>query len=127
MLRCALDEKGSVVAWNLRRLRVRRGLSQEKLALDARIRSPYVGGLERREENPTVDLLDKLARTLKTAVVVVVVARPRYLCRFDQGRRGKERKKQCKIAHVGPPDSFDSRRNAVRFPILVGLAKDSVF
>jgi transcriptional regulator with XRE-family HTH domain len=51
----------SLVAWNLRRIRVMRGLSQERLAFEAGIDRSYVGGLERREENPTVDLLDRLA------------------------------------------------------------------
>jgi transcriptional regulator with XRE-family HTH domain len=54
----------ALVAWNLRRIRVRRGLSQERLAFDAGVDRSYVGGLERREENPTVDVLDRLAKTL---------------------------------------------------------------
>jgi len=54
----------ALVAWNLRRLRVKRGLSQELLAHDAGVDRAYVGGLERKSENPTVDLLDKLAATL---------------------------------------------------------------
>jgi transcriptional regulator with XRE-family HTH domain len=54
----------ALVAWNIRRIRVRRGLSQERLAFDAGVDRSYVGGLERREENPTVDLLDRLAMTL---------------------------------------------------------------
>jgi len=54
----------ALIAWNLRRIRVKRGLSQERLAYDAQVDRAYVGGLERREENPTVDLLDRLAETL---------------------------------------------------------------
>jgi transcriptional regulator with XRE-family HTH domain len=54
----------ALVAWNLRRLRVERGLSQERLAFDSGVDRAYVGGLERRAENPTVDLLDRLAATL---------------------------------------------------------------
>jgi transcriptional regulator with XRE-family HTH domain len=54
----------ALVAWNLRRIRVQRGLSQERLAYDAQVDRSYVGGLERKEENPTVDLLDRLAATL---------------------------------------------------------------
>ncbi|MDB5539601.1 MAG: transcriptional regulator, family [Devosia sp.] len=53
-----------LVAWNLRRLRVERGLSQEKLAADAQVDRAYLGGLERETENPTVDLLDKVAQAL---------------------------------------------------------------
>ena len=55
----------SLVAWNLRRLRVARGFSQERLAYDAEVDRSYVGGLEREAENPTVDVLDRLAKTLE--------------------------------------------------------------
>lgn len=54
----------SLLAHNLRLLRVARGISQEHLAADAKIDRAYLGGLERRNENPTIDLLDRLARTL---------------------------------------------------------------
>lgn len=56
----------ALLAWNLRRLRVAQGVSQERLAFDAGVDRAYVGGLERQTENPTVDLLDKLAQTLET-------------------------------------------------------------
>lgn len=52
------------VAWNLRRLRVDRGLSQENLAVDAGIDRGYVSGIETQTFNPTVDILDKLAQAL---------------------------------------------------------------
>ncbi len=58
----------TLVAWNLRRIRVRRGLSQERLAFDAGVDRSYVGGLEREEQNPTVDLLDRLAHTLSVRI-----------------------------------------------------------
>jgi transcriptional regulator with XRE-family HTH domain len=45
---------------------VNRGLSQKKLAFDAGIDRSYVGGLEREKENPTVDLLDRLAKALSS-------------------------------------------------------------
>lgn len=54
----------TLVAWNLRRLRVERGVSQEALAHDAGVDRAYVGGLERKAHNPTIDLLEKLAGTL---------------------------------------------------------------
>jgi len=56
----------ALVAWNLRQIRVNRGLSQKKLAFDAGIDRSYVGGLERQEENPTVALLDRLAKALSS-------------------------------------------------------------
>jgi transcriptional regulator with XRE-family HTH domain len=67
----------ALVAWNLRRIRVKRGLSQERLAFDAGIDRSYVGGLERQEENPTVDLLDRLAKTLSIHVSELLIEPPR--------------------------------------------------
>lgn len=58
----------ALVAWNLRRIRVERGLSQERLAYDSGVDRSYVGGLERQEENPTVDVLDRLAATLEVSI-----------------------------------------------------------
>ena len=58
----------ALVAWNLRRIRVRRGLSQERLAFDAGVDRAYVGGIERWTENPTVEILDRLAKTLSVPI-----------------------------------------------------------
>lgn len=57
-----------LVGANLRRLRVERHVSQERLAFDAGVDRSYVGGMERGEENPTLDVLDKLAATLAVPV-----------------------------------------------------------
>lgn len=54
----------ALIAWNVRRIRVGRRISQERLAFNSGIDRSYVGGIERQAENPTVDLLDRLARTL---------------------------------------------------------------
>ena len=54
-----------LVGLNVKRLRVERGISQERLAFDAGVDRSYLGGVERGEENPTVDVLDRLAVTLK--------------------------------------------------------------
>ncbi|WP_342710013.1 helix-turn-helix transcriptional regulator [Bradyrhizobium sp. B124] len=54
----------ALVAWNVRRIRVDRGISQEQLAYDAGIDRSYMGSLERLSENPTIDLLDRIAETL---------------------------------------------------------------
>ena len=53
-----------LIGLNLRRLRFERSISQERLAFDANVDRSYLGGLERGEENPTVDILDRLAATL---------------------------------------------------------------
>jgi transcriptional regulator with XRE-family HTH domain len=47
------------VAWNIRQLRVARGMAQEALAVDAEIDRTYVSRLERNMENPTVAVLER--------------------------------------------------------------------
>lgn len=54
----------ALVARNIRKLRVRRGLSQEALAVDAQVDRTYVSRVERGLENPTVAVLEKLANAL---------------------------------------------------------------
>jgi transcriptional regulator with XRE-family HTH domain len=67
----------ALVAWNLRRLRVGRDLSQENLAVDAGIDRTYVSRLERGLENPTVGVLEQLAEALDVRIVeFFVVPRP---------------------------------------------------
>jgi transcriptional regulator with XRE-family HTH domain len=57
-------EVQSLIAWNLRRLRVERGISQDDLAYSAGVERAYVGHLERAKRNPTVVTLAKLAEAL---------------------------------------------------------------
>ncbi|MGY4408102.1 helix-turn-helix domain-containing protein [Bradyrhizobium sp. USDA 3315] len=54
----------ALVAWNVRRIRVDRGIPQEQLAFDAGIDRSYMGRIEQQKENPTIDLLDRIAATL---------------------------------------------------------------
>jgi len=54
----------ALFAWNLRRLRSERDISQERLAADAEIDRAYVSELERKRGNATLDLLDKIAEVL---------------------------------------------------------------
>ncbi|GJD93142.1 helix-turn-helix domain-containing protein [Methylobacterium iners] len=57
----------ALVGWNVRRLRVALGLSQEALAVDAGLDRSYVGRIERATENPSIDVLDQLAAALRVA------------------------------------------------------------
>ncbi|MCJ8521856.1 helix-turn-helix domain-containing protein [Pseudorhizobium tarimense] len=57
-----------IIGWNLRRLRVEKGFSQERLALDANIDRSYVGRIERGQENVTVSALEALACALRIEV-----------------------------------------------------------
>ncbi|MFQ3453247.1 helix-turn-helix transcriptional regulator [Bradyrhizobium sp. UFLA01-814] len=55
----------ALVAWNVRRIRVGRGIPQEQLAYDAGIDRSYMGRIEQQKENPTIDLLERIAETLE--------------------------------------------------------------
>lgn len=58
----------ALLAWNLRRLRGERGVSQETLAHETEIDRAYISELERELGNATVDMLDRLASALGTEV-----------------------------------------------------------
>ncbi len=53
-----------LLAWNLRRLRVARKLSQESLAVDAGVDVSYLSRLESGKENPSIRLIERLATAL---------------------------------------------------------------
>lgn len=59
----------ALVGWNLRRIRVSAGVSQEQLAVDAGVDRTYVGRVERGVENPSVGNLDKLAHALGVPII----------------------------------------------------------
>ena len=50
---------------NLRRLREEQGFSQESFADHCGLHRTYVSGIERGVRNPTVLILDKIAKALK--------------------------------------------------------------
>jgi transcriptional regulator with XRE-family HTH domain len=58
-----------LVARNLRRLRVQKEISQENLAVDAGVDRTYVSRLERGLENPTVGVLERLAKALDAEII----------------------------------------------------------
>lgn len=59
----------ALVAWNIRRLRTARGVSQESLAADTGIDRAYISALETGQGNATVDLLERIARALAVDLV----------------------------------------------------------
>lgn len=63
----------AIIGWNLRRLRVEQGLSQERLALAAAIDRAYVGRVERGSENVTITTLEAMARALSVPVATLLV------------------------------------------------------
>lgn len=52
------------LARNVKRLREQKGWSQEKFAFEADIHRTYISDIERAARNPTIDVVEKLARPL---------------------------------------------------------------
>ena len=51
--------------YNVRRLRILRGLSQEKLALEIDMKRSYLSDLERGKRNPSIRALERIAAALE--------------------------------------------------------------
>ena len=83
----------ALVARNIRRLRVAQALSQEMLAVDAGIDRTYVSRLERGLENPTVTVLEKLARAFSSDIEELFRA-PGAAATSQRPLKGRRRAKQ---------------------------------
>ena len=73
----------ALIAWNLRRLRTERGLSQGRLAEVSGVNQGHLRELERENVNITVDLLDRIADVLGVRVGAL----------FDEMPEGAEKPK----------------------------------
>jgi len=60
------------LAKNLTRLRDEKGWSQEELADQAGLHRTYVSGIERCVRNPTLLILERLAKALKVSLGTLV-------------------------------------------------------
>ena len=52
------------IGWNLRRLRAEREITQEDFATDSGFDRGYISGVERGVRNPSVMVLDRIAKAL---------------------------------------------------------------
>jgi transcriptional regulator with XRE-family HTH domain len=82
----------ALLAWNLRRIRVEADIPQERLAYDAGIDRSYMSGLERQDANPTIDLLDRLARTLGVHISELFAQPPKGALRPKPLKAGRKAK-----------------------------------
>lgn len=83
-------EARALVAWNLRRIRVKKDISQERLAFDAGVDRAYTGGLERQAHNPTIDVLERLAKTLDVPMSELFVQPPKGATAPKTLRKGRK-------------------------------------
>ena len=56
------------LARNLRKLRLAKGASQETFADDAGLHRTYISDLERGARNPSITIVDKIARALDVPI-----------------------------------------------------------
>ncbi|MBC7102078.1 MAG: helix-turn-helix transcriptional regulator [Parvibaculum sp.] len=61
-----MADYAKILATNVKARRKELKLSQEKLALESKIDRTYISGIERALRNPSLDLLVRLAKRLKT-------------------------------------------------------------
>ena len=67
-----LSNKKSVLAFNIKDIRLKMGLAQEKLALEAGVDRTLVSKIERQLANPSLEILVKLAVILKVPVTALL-------------------------------------------------------
>ena len=91
---------------NLRRLRTDRGLSQEEFAEVLRIHRTYVGGLERGERNPSLQVVERLAQELRVD--------PVELLREADAEAGA--RPALRAAETGEPPAGSGRRASTARP-----------
>jgi transcriptional regulator with XRE-family HTH domain len=78
-----------LVGLNIKRIRVAQKVSQERLAFDSGVDRSYLGGIERGEENPTVDVLDRIAEilTVELAELFVAIDGNKIIAGLPRGRK----------------------------------------
>lgn len=65
-----------LVGWNIARLRLSLGRSQEDLADRCRIERAYMGKIERGSANVTIDKLENIARALRVSIGDLFASKP---------------------------------------------------
>lgn len=63
-----MDDVRRRLAANLRKLRQAKGLSQEAFADEAGLHRTYISDLERSARNPTVTVVDRIAKALGVSI-----------------------------------------------------------
>lgn len=56
------------VGKNIKKIRKKKGLTQEELALEAGLNRAYIGYIERGKRNPSTETVAKIAKVLKVSL-----------------------------------------------------------
>ena len=62
----------------IRQLRIEKGLSQEKLALDAGIDRTYIGDIEKGSRNVSITMIEKLASYFQISISELFIKMENY-------------------------------------------------
>jgi len=105
----SMDEIRVRLATNLRRLRGERGVSQERLALEAGVDRTMLSKIERRISNPSVEILLKLANRLNVDLVSLVFPLTDFYHqeRASAGRTGDTAEASVIVIHEPSPRRLD--------------------
>ncbi|ATN35454.1 transcriptional regulator [Rhizobium sp. ACO-34A] len=57
---------------NVRRIRLERGLTLEAMAAEVDLAYSYLGGIERGQKNPTLDVVERIAKVLDTDPLILL-------------------------------------------------------
>ncbi len=63
----AMQDWRAILGRNVRRLRRKKGLTQEQLAFEAEIDLTYMGGIERGKRNPSLLVMARIAKALSVS------------------------------------------------------------
>ena len=66
------EEIGKRVGQNIRKFRMKKGLTQEGLAFEADLHRAYVGQIERGEKNIGIQNLEKIAKALSVKIAKLI-------------------------------------------------------
>ncbi len=80
------------IGWNLRKLRVTKGISQDDLAYRAELDHAYIGYVERGKRNVTVGTLERIATALDIDIADLLAPVPensKELAPLKNGRKKK--------------------------------------
>lgn len=79
-----------LIALNIRRLRVAKGISQDDLALIAGVERSYTGHLERGSKNPTIKTLEKIASALSCDISELFAPLPKGTTAIEPLKSGRK-------------------------------------
>ncbi len=87
-----MKEINAVVATNIKRIRKEKQLTLQELSLLCDVSVSMIGGIEREESNPTINVLQKIANGLKLPLQFLIKDNSEYLSVVTYNERAVKKK-----------------------------------